>query len=88
MRRTADGVFLLEVNARFSSLAALRALCGFPDVEWSVAVRCGGTPAPPPPRFRAVRFRRFFDEMVDDGAGFAAVPEWAPRSLTDPRPAK
>jgi carbamoyl-phosphate synthase large subunit len=77
VRRTADGVFLLEVNARFSSLVALRALCGFPDVDWSITARCGG--APVPPRFRAVRFRRFFHEMVDDGAGFAPVQAWAPR---------
>ncbi len=75
VRKSADGVRLLEVNPRFSSLAAARALCGFNDVAWSLKVALG-LPWHPPERYRSIRFRRYFGEVVDLGEGFTAVSRW------------
>jgi biotin carboxylase len=79
VRKTARGVRLLEINARFSSLAAARALCGFRDVEWSVGLALGWRVGPPPLSYSQCRFRRFFHELVDSGSGYRAVPEWLPK---------
>lgn len=79
VRRSAGQVRLLEVNARFSSLVAARALCGFRDLEWSVAEALGRPVALPRGPFRPLRFRRFLHEVVDLGQGWGAVPAWAPR---------
>jgi carbamoyl-phosphate synthase large subunit len=79
VRKSSRGVRLLEINARFSSLVAARAFCGFNDVEWSLAQRLG-QPVPPMGPIRPIRFRRFFHELIDDGYGFEAVTEWLPRS--------
>ncbi|MCC7418355.1 MAG: ATP-grasp domain-containing protein [Acidobacteria bacterium] len=80
VRKGHAGVRLLEINPRFSSLAAARALCGFADVEWSLAVATGRRPAMPP-AYRTLRFRRFIDEMIDIGGGFGVVADWRPRAL-------
>jgi len=82
LRKSSRGVRLLEVNPRFSSLAPARACAGFNDVEWSVELALGRTPSIPREGFRPLRIQRFVHEMVDAGAGFALVPEWAP----EPRP--
>lgn len=81
VRKSLKGVRLLEVNARFSSLVAARAVCGFRDAQWSVELALGRHPEAPG-RFKQIRFRRFFHELVDLGAGFAAVSEWAPREAS------
>ncbi len=80
LRKSSRGVRLLEVNPRFSSLVAARALCGFRDAEWSIQAALA-RPVPTPPRsYRKMRFRRFFHELVDFGSGYCAVPEWAPNA--------
>ena len=78
-RKNERGVFLLEVNARFSSLAAARALAGFADVEWSVRQALGMPLPTPPASFRRVRFQRFFGELADTGDGYKPVPGWQPQ---------
>ena len=81
VRKSLTGVRLLEINPRFSSLAAARALCGFRDVEWSLELAMGREPARPTAPFKAIRFRRFLHEVVDFGEGAGALPAWAPRSV-------
>jgi carbamoyl-phosphate synthase large subunit len=80
LRVSRDGPLLLEINPRFSSLAAARAACAFNDVEWSL-LGALGLPMPscnaPPPSFR---YQRFLSEAVDCGNGWQAWPAWAPRS--------
>jgi carbamoyl-phosphate synthase large subunit len=78
-RKNARGIFLLEVNARFSSLAAARALAGFADVEWSVRQALRMPLPTPPTSFRRVRFQRFFGELADTGDGYQPVPGWQPQ---------
>jgi carbamoyl-phosphate synthase large subunit len=78
VRKSSEGVRLLEINARFSSLAPARAWTGFRDVEWSVALALGRTADLPSGSYRPLRFQRFIHEMVDTGSGFAPVPEWTP----------
>ena len=80
VRKSSRGVRLLEVNARFSSLAPARAWTGFRDVEWSVALALGRSPDWPIEPYRFLRFQRFVHEMVDGGSGYALVPEWTPDS--------
>jgi carbamoyl-phosphate synthase large subunit len=76
VRKSGEGVRLLEVNARFSSLAPARAYAGFRDVEWSIVLALGGEPEIPAGGYRPIKFHRFVHEMVDEGAGYAPVPEW------------
>lgn len=83
-RKSAEGVRLLEINPRFSSLAAARAVCGFRDVEWSLDLALGREPARPCQPYRTIRFQRFIHEIVDFGDGPGAVPSWAPRSVQIP----
>lgn len=78
--RTSEGVRLLEVNPRFSSLVAARTACGFRDAEWSVELALGRNPDRPDGHFKHIRFRRFFHELVDFGEGFKAAVEWRPRN--------
>lgn len=78
VRKSSKGVRLLEVNARFSSLAPARACAGFRDVEWSVDLALGRRPELPSGGYRPLRFQRYVHEMVDVGDGLAAVPEWTP----------
>jgi len=79
VRKGADGVRLLEINTRFSSLVAARAFCGFRDAEWSVLAALGRSVGWPEGGFKQIRFRRFIHELIDDGEGFHAVPLWQPR---------
>jgi len=78
MRKNGSSVRLLEVNPRFSSLVAARAICGFRDAEWSIQTALGLPVSPPPKNYGKIRFRRFIHELVDFGNGYHAVPEWAP----------
>jgi carbamoyl-phosphate synthase large subunit len=77
VRKSSAGVRLLEVNARFSSLAPARAYAGFRDVEWSLALALGRELGIPRGGYRSIRFHRFVHEMVDEGAGYAPVPQWS-----------
>jgi carbamoyl-phosphate synthase large subunit len=77
VRKSSDGVRLLEVNARFSSLSLARAYVGFRDVEWSIGLALGRVPELPRDGYRRIRFHRFVHEMVDDGSGYAPVPQWS-----------
>jgi carbamoyl-phosphate synthase large subunit len=79
LRISQNGPLLLEINPRFSSLAAARAICGFNDVEWSVLLALGHVPPPalpPPPAFR---YQRYIAESVDFGNGLHVPQIWAPR---------
>jgi carbamoyl-phosphate synthase large subunit len=77
VRKSSVGVRLLEVNARFSSLAPARAAAGFRDVEWSIAQALGREPEIPRGGYRRIRFHRFVHEMIDEGRGYAPVPQWS-----------
>lgn len=79
LRASAEGVRLLEVNPRFSSLVAARAACGFHDVEWEMDRRLGGKPELPS-SYRPLRFHRYFHELVDFGDGFGVLEAWTPRA--------
>jgi carbamoyl-phosphate synthase large subunit len=81
VRKGAAGVRLLEINPRFSSLVAARAVCGFRDAEWSLGMALGHSLASPAQPYRRIRFRRFFHEMIDLGEGFRAVSEWSPQEI-------
>ena len=78
LRKSSAGIRLLEVNPRFSSLVAARALCGFRDAEWSIQAALRRPISRPPKDYGKMRFRRFLHELVDFGSGYHAVPEWAP----------
>lgn len=73
VRKGKEGVRLLEVNPRFSSLAAARAAAGFNDVEWSLLLALGRR-VRFPDRFKRLRFQRFFQEVVDYGSGWEELP--------------
>lgn len=79
VRKSSQGVRLLEVNPRFSSLVAARAACGFRDAEWSLDLVLGRHPVRPDKDFKHIRFRRFFHELVDFGEGYKAISEWSPK---------
>ena len=79
VRKSSKGVRLLEINPRFSSLVAARALCGFRDLEWSIELASGRVPAKPSEPFRHIGFRRFVHEVVDLGDGYGTVSAWSPR---------
>jgi carbamoyl-phosphate synthase large subunit len=79
VRKSRSGIFLLEINPRFSSLVAARAICGFRDVEWSIRLALGLEILSPSTTYRRIRFQRFFHEVVDCGHGFQAVTEWCPK---------
>lgn len=88
VRKSSEGVRLLEVNARFSSLSPARAYAGFRDVEWSIDLALGRVPEIPRDGYRTIKFQRFVHEMVDDGGGYAPVPQWSrwgrSRTLSEP----
>ena len=81
VRRDNVGIRLLEVNPRFSSLVAARALAGFRDLEWSIELAMGSAPDVPKPPWVPIRFQRFFHEVVKTPDAYVAVAEWAPRTL-------
>jgi len=73
VRKSTAGVRLLEINPRFSSLAAARAAAGFNDVEWALLLTLGEE-IKQPGNFKHMRFRRYFQEVVDFGAGWENLP--------------
>lgn len=79
VRKTDKGVFLLEINPRFSSLAAARAICGFNDVQWSIDLALGLVLKPPNDKYKHIKFSRFINEMIDFGSGFQAISSWNPK---------
>jgi len=81
VRKSSAGVRLLEINPRFSSLSAARALCGFRDVEWSLKVALGMELSPPATPYKHIVFRRFLHEAVDFGEGLHTIDEWNPGKL-------
>jgi len=78
VRKNKNGVFLLEINPRFSSLVAARAACGFRDLEWSLKTTMGIKLDKPKEDYKKIRFRRYFNELIDYGEGYTAVDEWQP----------
>jgi len=83
VRKGADGVRLLEINPRFSSLAAARAACGFKDVEWALDMALGHFAIDGPQPIKQMRFYRFLGELVDFGSGLGRIPEWDAQSVED-----
>jgi biotin carboxylase len=81
--KTDEGPLLLEINPRFSSLAAARGVSGFTDVEWSIKIALG-LEIILPGDYKHIRFRRFFHELIDLGEGFQALADWSPRQCTRP----
>jgi carbamoyl-phosphate synthase large subunit len=81
VRKGRQGVQLLEVNPRFSSLVAARAACGFADLEWSLLMALGLPFAPPSGNYRSIRYLRFVHELVDFGDGFEGIDVWQPRAV-------
>lgn len=75
VRKSSQGVRLLEINPRFSSLVAARAACGFRDLEWSLNLALGDEMALVPV-LRPMRFQRFVDDLVDFGSGFGRLSAW------------
>lgn len=73
VRKSKAGVRLLEVNPRFSSLAAARAVAGFNDVEWSL-LQAMGRKITRPSTFKHIRFQRVFQEVIDFGDGWEELP--------------
>lgn len=80
VRKSSNGVRLLEINPRFSSLVAVRALSGFTDLEWSIDLALGRASKIASLPFRGVKFKRFIHEVVDVGEGFGTVSDWMPRN--------
>jgi carbamoylphosphate synthase large subunit len=78
VRKSTKGVRLLEINPRFSSLTAARAISGFNDVLWSLDLALNGTYHNERSLIRKIRFRRYISEIIDFGDGFEEVPEWVP----------
>jgi carbamoyl-phosphate synthase large subunit len=79
LRMSSKGPLLLEINPRFSSLAAARAACGFNDVEWSLLQTLGCEPPPASPPPHQFRYQRYLSEAVDFGEGMHVPRAWAPR---------
>ncbi|MBN1881993.1 MAG: ATP-grasp domain-containing protein [Deltaproteobacteria bacterium] len=77
LRNSSKGPRLLEINPRFSSLVAARAICGFLDLEWSIDIEFGWKPEITSQPYKKIRFRRYFQEAVDFCDGFMSVPEWS-----------
>jgi carbamoyl-phosphate synthase large subunit len=78
VRKSIKGVRLLEINPRFSSLAAARAIAGFNDALWSLDLELKGAHHSNQQGFRKIRFRRYISEVIDFGKGFEAILEWIP----------
>jgi carbamoyl-phosphate synthase large subunit len=78
VRKSSRGVRLLEINPRFSSLTAARAICGFNDVLWSLDLSIHGKKLQKTPKIKNIHFKRYISEMIDFGDGYETVPEWQP----------
>jgi carbamoyl-phosphate synthase large subunit len=79
VRKNSEGIRLLEINPRFSSLVAARAVCGFKDLQWSLEMALGEKIEQPKEPFIPLRFMRYFHEVVDFGHGYTGIYEWLPR---------
>lgn len=73
VRRTPSGIGLLEINPRFSSLIAARAVCKFFDLEWSIQQHLNRKINAKKITYPKIRFQRFFHEMVDSGKGYKSI---------------
>lgn len=82
VRKGNDGVRLLEINPRFSSLVAARAACGFKDLEWSIYTALNIKVSEPDYPYRKITFRRYLHELIDFGDGYIALDEWLPTHLS------
>jgi carbamoyl-phosphate synthase large subunit len=76
VRKSSHGVRLLEINPRFSSLTAARAICGFRDAEWSLELALGTLSQQNSPKIKKIRFKRYIGELIDFGNGFRSIPAW------------
>lgn len=76
VRKSAQGVRLLEINPRFSSLSSARAACGFNDVAWSMRQALSMPLELTDVFIKEMKFQRFFGELVDFGAGFKRIEAW------------
>ena len=83
VRKNAEGVKLLEINTRFSSLVAARAASGFRDAEWSLEIALGLGLSIPKHAYKTIRFHRYFHELIDFGNGYHALQEWYPDSAPE-----
>jgi hypothetical protein len=79
--KSSDGVQLLEINPRFSSLVAARAICGCKDLEWSLKLALKLKNLERVQNYKEIRFRRYLHELVDFGDGFEAISEWSPHHI-------
>ncbi len=79
VRISSEGVRLLEINPRFSSLVAARSLCGFRDVEWSIKLALGIKMSLPKLEYKYIRFSCFLHEMVDSPNGYHMITKWCPK---------
>lgn len=82
VRKNQNGVFLLEINPRLSSLAAARAAAGFNDTAWWIKLFLGikfGFPG----HYTEIRFQRYFSEMVDVGGGWITPEPWKPNNIKE-----
>lgn len=89
LRVTPEGPRLLEINPRFSSLAAARAACGFNDVAWSVQQALGHPVDGCPPLPHHFEYQRYVsDSARTSPGGPLEVPEaWLPLPKAQPPPA-
>ena len=81
VRKSSNGVRLLEINPRFSSLVAARSVCGFKDLEWSINLALGRKIVHDNSNYKKIRFQRYLHEMIDFGNGYKCVTEWTPNLL-------
>ncbi len=77
LRHGANGIGLLEINPRFSSLVAARAISSFNDGLWSVLKALNMTIIFTE-EYKEIKFKRFVHEAVNFGDGFVCLKEWAP----------
>lgn len=77
VRKGRGAIGLLEINARFSSLVAARAIAGFRDLEWSIKEALG-LPYTFPESYRPLRFQRYLHEVIDFGEGYHGIAAWLP----------
>lgn len=80
VRKNNNGVFLLEINPRLSSLSAARAAAGFNDAEWWVRMLLG-LPIEYPLEYCTLKFQRYFGEMIDVGSGWECPRLWSPKNI-------
>lgn len=78
VRKGNNGVRLLEINPRFSSLVAARAACGFKDLEWSIYTALNIKVSEPDYPYKRLVFRRYLHELVNFGDGYVVLDEWLP----------